>query len=451
METKKFYQWERYWCPVNGVYSLADGGFLVDPESSLGKYYNSIAIKFHELPDTPCLVLLGEPGIGKTKTLEDAYQAHYAENQTGTAWVDLRSYTTDVGLRKGVESNPQVQNWLRGDYQLKLFLDSLDEGLLNVKTIAAILVEMISNWPLSKLMIRFACRTADWPKLLDSELCSLFKLKELPKFELLPLTRKNVKDAAIEEEINGDLFIKAIQDADATAFAIRPVTLNFLVYSYKKMGTLPTSKSEIYREGCLQLCEETNLSRIASKHTGNLTPTQRFTVASRIAAVMVFSNRYAIWTDTISTAPIEDTTIRELSGYSEEINGITFTVSETEIRDTLDTGLFSLRGEQRWGFSHYSYMEYLAANYLTKHNVPPTEIVRLISHQDKKIVPQLNGVATWLAALNSSVLEKLIAVQPNLLLRIDKETLPSNHRKKIIKKLLAEYQSGNQMGAFHLS
>ncbi len=65
----------------------------------MGEFYNSNAIKFRELPETPCLALLGEPGIGKTKAIESAYRTYYAENPSHTVWLDLRSYTTDLGLR----------------------------------------------------------------------------------------------------------------------------------------------------------------------------------------------------------------------------------------------------------------------------------------------------------------------------------------------------------------
>jgi hypothetical protein len=44
------------------------------------------------------------------------------------------------------------------------------------------------------------------------------------------------------------------------------------------------------------LCEETNKSRRDARLTGTLTAEQRMAVAARIAAVMVFANRYAVWT-----------------------------------------------------------------------------------------------------------------------------------------------------------
>jgi hypothetical protein len=30
------YPWKRFWCPREGSYSLADGGFLADPDGTHG-------------------------------------------------------------------------------------------------------------------------------------------------------------------------------------------------------------------------------------------------------------------------------------------------------------------------------------------------------------------------------------------------------------------------------
>lgn len=447
MTIHKPYKWERYWCPADSSYSLSDDGFLVDPESSLGKYYSSNAVKFQKIPEASCLVFLGEPGIGKTKALEDAYTGYQADDGSRAVWVDLRSHSSDLGMITALRSNPEIQDWLKNEYQLELFLDSLDEGLLNLRTIAAVLIEILRDWPRKRLKIRLACRTADWPKLLDTELCSLFELETIPKYELLPLRKIDVITAAIAEGLEAEVFIKAIKNAEATSFAIRPITLNFLLSLFKKNGCLPEQKSRIYWQGCLQLCEEPGNSRIAAKNTGVLKPPQRLIVASRVAAVMMLSNRSAVWLGSVNENLLPgDITIRELSGFSEEIDGISFIVSEDVIKDAISYGLFSSRGDHRMGFSHHTYLEYLAAYYLDKHQIPTDEIVRLVIHQEfGQIVPQLKGIAVWLASFNENFFQTLINTNPELLLSVDKEVLTINQKKALIKKLLKASSSGNQI------
>ena len=41
-----------------------------------------------------------------------------------------------------------------------------------------------------------------------------------------------------------------------------------------------------------------------------------------------------------------------------------FTTSDEDVREVLDTGLFSARGERRMGWAHQTYEEFLGANYL---------------------------------------------------------------------------------------
>ena len=447
MTINKSYKWERYWCPADSSYSLSDDGFLVDPESSFGKHYNPNAVKFQKIPKASCLVFLGEPGIGKTKALEDAYTGYQADDGSRAVWVDLRSYSSDLGMMTALKANPEIQDWLKNEYQLELFLDSLDEGLLNLRTIAAVLIEILREWPRKRLKIRLACRTADWPKFLDTELCSLFELKTIPKYELLPLRKIDVITAAIAEGLEAEVFIKAIKNAEATSFAIRPITLNFLLSLFKKNGRLPEHKSRIYWQGCLQLCEETGDSRIAAKNIGVLKPAQRLIVASRVAAVMMFSNRSAVWLGPVNENMLPgDITIRELSGFSEEIDGISFEVSEDVIKDAISYGLFTSRGDQRMGFSHHTYLEYLAAYYLDKHQIPTDEIVRLIIHQEfGQIVPQLKGMAVWLASFNEKIFQKLVNTNPELLLSVDKAVLTINQKKVITKRLLKDSLSGNKI------
>ncbi len=60
------YPWKRFWCPRGGQISLADDGFLLDRDSEYAKYYSSDVVAFESISDAPCMVLLGEPGIGKS-------------------------------------------------------------------------------------------------------------------------------------------------------------------------------------------------------------------------------------------------------------------------------------------------------------------------------------------------------------------------------------------------
>jgi len=420
---------------------LDQKGFLLDPESPVVQYYDSTALRFDEIPDSPCLVLLGEPGIGKTKTLDDIYDLYKAKGNK-VVRVDLRSYSTEDGLLFDLKNNVEIQDWINDNYRLNLFFDSLDECLLNVRTVASVLLDrVIRNWPHQRLSLRFVCRTIDWPDLLDSELRSLYELNEIPKYELLPLRKTDAALAASLEGVDAESFMISVSDSEVAAFANRPVTLKFLLSSYKKDGRLPKLKSEIYWQGCLQLCEEKNKSRTASKQTGILSSIERLVIAARIAAIVVLSKKSSISLEGDNETDITSVRIRELAGFTEQYKGITVKVDEKAIKETLGTGLFPSRGNNLMGFAHQTYAEYLAAYYLSSSQLPQDKVLELIFHSDGKVIPQLQELAVWLSAFSSALLEKILSIQPDLILRVDDAVTTDNHKKMIVSRLLDAYDT----------
>ena len=65
------FDWQRFLCPTKGSFNLDYSGFLYDPKSKYGNFYNSDLVKFDEISDTLCLMLLGEAGIGKTTAIRE--------------------------------------------------------------------------------------------------------------------------------------------------------------------------------------------------------------------------------------------------------------------------------------------------------------------------------------------------------------------------------------------
>ena len=207
------------------------------------------------------------------------------------------------------------------------------------------------KYPCDRLYLRIACRTVNWPSALESGLKEIWGNDNFSAFELTPLRRLDVVEAAKSNNLAPDLFLADIDRMEAVPLAIKPVTLQFLINSYLKTGRFPSKQADLYRQGCQILCEETSDSRRSAGLIGDFTAEERLTVASRIAAITVFSNRYAVWTGfDHGNVPEEDITISELGTGSEIINGRNFQVTEAAIKETLGTGLFSSRGMDRMGW-----------------------------------------------------------------------------------------------------
>ncbi len=171
------YEWTRFWCARDGVTLVDVEGYLCDPAHAHAGAAPSGAVPFAQLQTVPCVVLLGEPGIGKSTAIRDAFDdvaASVASSGNTAKRFDLRSYGDESRLVRDLFESPEVAAWLSGTHLLHLFVDSLDECLLRISTVAGLLTDKLGSLPLNRLRMRIACRTGDWPKLLDDELPRLW-------------------------------------------------------------------------------------------------------------------------------------------------------------------------------------------------------------------------------------------------------------------------------------
>jgi predicted NACHT family NTPase len=281
--------------------SLTDGGYLDDPEAVWGRFSNPDVVPFEAIAKSPCLGLLGEPDMGKTRTMQAQREAidRTVEEEGGqTLWLDLRSYGSEDRLIRNLFENQTFLSWVNGVHRLHVFLDSLDECLLRIDTLAPLLVDEFQKYSalLRRLYLRIACRTADWPNTLEEGLRTLWRKDTVGVYELAPLRRVDIVAAATADGLDADAFLREIDHKAVVPLAIKPVTVDFLLSIYRKHGQFPSTQTELYRQGCRRLREESNATRRDTGLTGTLTAAQRMAVAARIAAVTMFAKRYAVRT-----------------------------------------------------------------------------------------------------------------------------------------------------------
>ena len=438
------FEWKRYWSHRGDPIALLDGGFLSDPENEFGKIVNSKIVEIYTLSNVPCVVLLGEPGMGKTTELFN-FSRYLKQSPNGdeVLSIDLADFNSDTKLCKELFEHEKFQSWKNGKYCLTIYLDGFDEGILTIKTLAKLLANefvKIGNEPVrSRLKVRITCRSAVWPELFEQTLVSLWGNESFGIFELLPLTRKNVINAAKSFGIDSGTFIAELDRLQIVPFAIKPVTLKFLLQEFKMHGKLPAIQTEIYESGCRYLCEEINPGRLSAGRRGVLNVSQRLRLAGHIAAVMVLSNKLSIWLGVSTGAKQEDVSLDVLTQGLRIFEGVGIRIGDDVIREVLDTGLFSLRDENRIGWAHQTYAEFLAAWYLTEIKMPLVQIISIFSHpvsQTGKLVPQLHETAAWLAALRSDVYAVCLKVDPQVLLRSALNLTKENQRVELVGALL---------------
>ncbi|QFS52804.1 NACHT domain-containing protein [Nostoc sphaeroides] len=449
------YEWKRFWCPRSGRINLADGGYLCNPEEKWGKIYNPDLVTFDAISHFSCLALLGEPGIGKSCALEAEKKQIISKIQQQGGQVhsldDIRSYGSEDRLVRRLFDSPEFTQWIEGTHQLHIFLDSIDECLLRIDTLATLLVDEFKRYQnyIQRLHLCIACRTAVWQPVLEEGLKQIWGKDNVGIYELAPLRRIDVSKAAKIEGIdNPEAFLEEINRKNVVPLAIKPITLEFLIKTYRSYnGKFPPNQRlhELYLEGCLWLSEERNKSRISSKLKGNLKRQERLMVAARIAAIAIFGNKFAIWTGIQSDVPDDDVLIEKICQGSESADGREFEITVEAVEEVLDTALFSSRGElSRMGWAHQTYAEFLAAWYLVQHQTPLERIISLIiSSEDPecKLIPQLHETAAWLASMRTDVLQEIIKTDPDVLLRSDMPT-DANLQAAIVDNLLKQYEQG---------
>jgi len=439
------YSWKRFWCPPTGKWHPDKNGFLTDPEHEFSQYIQPDVVSFERISDTPCLILLGEPGIGKTTAMHSEYESiSIGVKSKGDMadWHDLGSFSSEEMLVKRVFESPEFSGWKQGNYHLHLFLDSLDESRLEIHAIDRALMRELPNCPLDRLTLRLACRTAEWPFSLESGLKETFGEENVGIYELLPLRRTDVETTARTRGINSEQFIDLLLQKDIVPLSIKPITLDFLLKIYRGDAKASYSAMELYRRGCHLLCEESNKHRRTAKHWGKLTADQRLAIAARIAAVTVMCNKHAVWTDIDrGDNQGEDLTIRELCVGTEKADSGEILVTEVSVRETLETGLFSSRGPNRMGWAHQTYAEFLAAMWLGRWRVPLTRIKRVMLSEgdpEQKLVPQLHGVAAWLGSMHNGWRKHLIENQPEVMLLSDLSAIGQREKAALVEKLLIQ-------------
>lgn len=68
------YTWRRLWSPRSGSVIVADDGFLSEPSDEFIPI-NTGLVELEQVGATRCLVLLGEPGLGKSFALKNEASA----------------------------------------------------------------------------------------------------------------------------------------------------------------------------------------------------------------------------------------------------------------------------------------------------------------------------------------------------------------------------------------
>jgi len=450
--TRRILPWRRFWVPLGGAIHCGDNGagFLTDPGEFYGKHINpNISSLIDLLPETGAIVLCGEPGMGKSTELTSVRAGLEAEAVAdgGTCfWLIFRDIADLTDFRRLTVENATWQVWRNGSFRLTLVVDGVDEGLLRVPNFLNDLVALLRDEPLDRFRLILACRTAEWPIDTGRRLLDLWPSKQQELlYELCPLRRKDVEEAARAHECDPGVFLQAIWDRSVVALASRPITLFFLLDEFRQHGGLPATHRELYERGTANLAREVDpcrldLLRALRKTTPRVNDDERLRAAQRMAALLLLSGRSAIQLSSGAFTPEHE---RDLSLETAAGGGL-FPVTMHALEEAVESALFTSLGERRFGFVHQTFAECLAAQHL--HALPLIQLRRMLCQRDSRgehVVPQLAELSAWVAGANPAFCEHLLRIEPEVLLRSDITRLQGALKSRLVDAILSGACEGN--------
>nr|WP_271212524.1 hypothetical protein [Rhodococcus wratislaviensis]GLK39070.1 hypothetical protein GCM10017611_59400 [Rhodococcus wratislaviensis] len=430
---------ERLWIPLGDTYSVGQAGWLYHPTGDGMFVHTSRAVPLTSLVSNRCLVLLGEPGMGKSSTLKSHASLVESGNDVDEMRVDLANFSSEERLTRKVLDGPKITRWRNGNGHLCLTLDSFDEAHSRIDNLHRLLGEYLGEWDCERLLIRIACRTAQWP----ASMTAILKqhMGVVDSYELLPLRRTDAA-AILSPRLDPEAFLNAVETAHVVPLAARPLTLKLLAATFIQSNTLPARSTELYESGLLTLCDEMNPERRDAAR-GSATPDAKrlLQAASRIAAFSTFSGRPTVWTGPTTEATSADLTVGDCTSTpGSDSDQHAFTTED--VLDTLHTGIFTGAGPQRLGWSHATFVDFLAARWVVQSGLNEDQVRSITVSRDGRLHPRMHQLAAWLVALKPADFAWLIAIDPEAFLRgVD---IPSTElRAQIVTKLLAEASKGN--------
>ncbi|MGV1965050.1 NACHT domain-containing protein [Agrobacterium vitis] len=335
----------------------------------------SETVEFHlsELRDRPYVVLLGEPGLGKSTALQ-----HEAMQEGGEV-VTCREVMNGVAI-----SSSQTA-----------YLDALDEyragdggkdKLLQLAT--AISDSTVGRW-------RLTCRAEDWRAAGDlQQMRRAANNQPIIVAHLLPLDDEEAEAVlAGLGEPDPEKFIADTRGRGAIAFLENPLSLSLLHSVVRRDGVWPATRFELFERAIDALAHEHDPQRV-------LDPRPRveeiIADAERLCFYLLATGARRIWLSNALATGVQ------AEGY---VTVDAIGVDRARAAFALDTAIF--RGEgQSFEPSHRTVAEFLAGRYLAgavsgssgSLPFPLGRAAALITGNDRKAPSELRGLYAWFAA-----------------------------------------------------
>jgi hypothetical protein len=327
-----------------------------------------------DLRALPFVVLLGEPGIGKSTVL-----AREAANE-GASVISVRELMTGTAVQPGA----------------CLFLDALDEYRTDggtedkVHTLANAIAKCDPpRW-------RLTCRSEDWRKAADiGPISKTTAGRAITVAQLLPLDLDEASAILTAlGEVDPEHFLKNAEAYGATGFIENPLGLKLLQNAVADGGTWPANRFQLFASATHKLAFERSAVRsVIERHGVN----EILDAAAEAFLLLLVFGARTIW-----RSNNEPPSVGDARAY---VTGHDLQIDRSLLGDMLDTPLFRGEGET-FEPMHRTVAEFLAGKALAaavrgsqlRAALPLARALALVTGNDCSPPTELRGLFAWFAA-----------------------------------------------------
>lgn len=397
------------------------------------------------------IVLLGQPGAGKTTALkhlcqllihdESFYSDRFAlplvirfrtlnesrHKQSKSLLLDgiIEALGLRINLHKDIVGHHEygvkeklVVNTLE-ELNALVVLDGFDElAQIEQREEAISTIRTLANRLTRSTMI-ITSRTGDFP----------FNIEGSVQYEIAPLNSEKISQFVHKWLGNPDSaedLLRKLYESPFADTAIRPLTLAHLCAIYEKLGSVPDKPKTVYRRIVNLLLEEWDEQRSVKRYSRYA----RFDVPMKLEFLCQMAYLLTTWKQTSLFSKDDLLSVYELihDNFNLSENEASLVVNELESH----TGLFIQSGFDEFEFAHKSLQEYLAAEYIVRlPSVPSDEYLLLL-------LPNEIALAVAISSNSSTYLYELVTQ------RLSRVVLPQEWLKTFLSRLFLEKPDFNR-------
>lgn len=390
--------------------------------------------------ELPCVVLLGQPGSGKSS--EFRFQLESLKHAGETAFLSRwRDWCHGEDIFSTLDNPEDFMDCLQRGEKVWWFLDALDEGRIKSENAFDELKRGLQRLKKENILhlvkLRLSCRAQDWRSSESNKLASLFggntTLDGIVTLQLQPLDQAAIRLLSAEKlgAESVDSFLSAVEHRNVSNLTGFPLLLGLMLRLYKSSGgALSDDRTGIYQDAARKLVTERNEEYIGGR-VWKLFPNDRLHIARRIAVHFVLGGYSSIH-------------LPEDNSDDKGLDLSMLGMERDDVIETISSAMFLQGFRNGFEFFHRSFAEFLAAWEIAERVKEGLSLARV-----KPLFPLIHGAlpspvretATWLAGLSAEFRSWLLSVDPVSVAQGDSIRYSPDERKQLIQ-VLAERFSG---------